>query len=54
MDVNKILADVRNPQSNSFKGLIIFLVLVVVYLIYRFIMNKRRWDELNPVFFKQF
>lgn len=53
MDVNNLLADVRNPQSNSFKGLIIFIVLVVIYLIYRFIMNKRRWDELNPVFFKQ-
>mgnify|MGYP001265107289 CR=1 FL=1 len=53
MEFNKLLTDVRNPQSNSFKIVIGVIVLIVILLIWRFKVKKAEWDKINPVFFKK-
>ena len=53
MEFNKVLTDIRNPQSNSFKGLVGVVVLIVILLIWRYFVKKAQWDKMNPVFFKK-
>ena len=42
-----------NPKSNKFKILLVIIVAAIIVLFIVYFINKRRWDKLNPIFFKK-
>ena len=42
-----------NPKSKKFKILVIVLSVILVIISIVYLINKRKWDKLNPVFFKK-
>ena len=42
-----------NPRSKKFKIILIVAILIVVVGVVIYYINKRRWDNTNPIFFKQ-
>ena len=53
MEFNKLMSDVRNPQSGSFKIMVGIVILILILIIWRYRKNKARWDKLNPVFLEK-
>lgn len=41
-----------NPKSSEFKWLMIVLSIIAVIVFVLFIVNKYKWDKMNPIFFK--
>tara|TARA_B110000211_G_scaffold214076_1_gene255187 strand:- start:1047 stop:1907 length:861 start_codon:yes stop_codon:yes gene_type:complete len=42
-----------NPKNNKFKILLVVIAVITVVLIIMYFVNKRKWDKLNPIFFKK-
>ena len=52
--VNQLKSDLVNPSSTNFKIFYgILSILIIVYLIKRYQINRKSYLEKNPVFFQE-